>query len=616
MNSTSGLQPTSQSSPESDPQATPQATLKTVSELFASIDPLTLLQGAKNSTERVSHITHDSRLVTPGCIFVALSGEYFDGHRFFAEVVEKGAVALIGSRGLTDMVDDGMRIPDTIPYGMVPNPRVALAQLAASFYNFPSSSMTVIGVTGTDGKTTTANILESILVQATIEPDFPHGRVGVISTVAARMCGRESDTGFHVTTPDAPAVQRYLAEMQAAGCTYAIIESTSQGIAQHRVDAVDFDVAAVTNITHEHIDWHGSRAAYIDAKADLFRMLYRTDNPATDNKNYQEDQGGEQCNLPSRWAILNADDRGTPDYPGSYEALTAVLGQCAVTSDAVVQYLSYNVAQENGPEEKGTEENTPIDNANVWAEDVAYRPDKTTFVLKWSQGSERHANARRLEIRTSLLGDFNVQNILCAASVALALDVAPEAIREGIAGLGGVLGRMERIDCGQPFLAIVDFAHSPASLERALLTLRRLLTAQSQESARPARIIAVFGSAGLRDVEKRRLMGQVSGRLADFTIVTAEDPRTEDLADINCEIAQGLLDETDSDSFSVIPDRSEALQRAVQLANPGDVVAAFGKGHERSMCFGTTEYPWNEQEAMMQALRLAGYGQTDEGVKG
>lgn len=563
----------------------------TISQLFEYLRDAEITQHGVELSAPVHDVTHDSRLVQPGSIFVALSGEYFDGHRFFAEVVENGAVALVGSRSLADLNKEEISIPAGVPYAQVPNARHALAQLAAAFYGFPSRSMTVIGITGTDGKTTTANILESILVAATRSPDFPNGRVGVISTVAARMCGRESDTGFHVTTPDAPAVQRYLAEMLEAGCEFAIIESTSQGLAQSRVDAVDFDVAAVTNITHEHIDWHGSRAAYIDAKAELFRKLFRTDEEQLDDPARPPLEHNSPG--PHRFAILNADDRGTPDYPGSYEALTSVLTHMAKTSSADVQIHRY---QMNENEDTGAPE------AMAWAENIAYQPDRSRFSLCWQNGKEKQT----LPIESPLLGDFNVQNILCAASVALALGIEPTQIQRGVAALKGVLGRMERIDCGQPFLALVDFAHSPASLERALVTLRRLLSGQSEHGP-DGRIIAVFGSAGLRDVEKRRLMGRVSGRFADFTVITAEDPRTEDLDAINQEIAAGVLDETTADRYTIVADRAEAIAHAVQLAQPGDIVAAFGKGHERSMCFGTVEHPWNEQEAMRVALRLAGY---------
>jgi len=214
-----------------------------------------------------------------------------------------------------------------------------------------------------------------------------------------------------------------------------------------------------------------------------------------------------------------------------------------------------------------------------------------------------------MPMETRLIGEFNVSNVLCAAAAALGLGVPPEQVQEGVATLPSVLGRMQRMDCGQAFLAVVDFAHSPASLERALETLRPLVAEEG------GRLIAVFGCAGLRDRGKRRLMGQVSGRLADFTVITAEDPRTEDLGEISREIAAGVREAVENGAgeegepagstpyYMIVPDRAEAIRYGVEMARGGDVVASFGKGHERSMCYGETEYPWNEQEAMLNALR-------------
>jgi len=205
-------------------------------------------------------------------------------------------------------------------------------------------------------------------------------------------------------------------------------------------------------------------------------------------------------------------------------------------------------------------------------------------------------------VETPLIGDFNVYNTLAAITVALALGIDPALIQRGVANFQGVLGRMQRMDQGQSFLALVDFAHTPVSLERALLTLRPLVGQPGR--GRQGRLIAVFGSAGLRDRAKRRLMGQVSGRLADFTVITAEDPRTEDLAAINAEIAAGVREFASEHAFVIVPDRTQAIQWAIDLAEPGDVVAAFGKGHERSMCFGVTEHPWSDQQAMTDALQI------------
>ena len=544
-------------------------TQKTLAELVKHL-PATQ---SKLSNVAISSVTGHSRTVTKGTLFVAVVGGSFDGHRFIPAAIEQGAAAIIGTMARVDLA-----LPDDFPYVQVADSRRALAICAAALHDFPSRAMTVIGITGTDGKTTTSTILESILVAATRTAAFPSGRVGVITTVGARICGDEIDTGFHVTTPDAPAVQAFLAQMLAAGCRYAIVESTSHGLAQDRVAAVDFDVACVTNITHEHIDWHGSRGAYIAAKALLFRMLFHG-------------QSQQQ-----KFAVLNLDDTQNYAGEGSYAPLLAVLDE------------EQRRAREGVGARKRESEREPVDvrivqyrigsGANVQAANVRALPDRTHFDLSWGGGS--------VPIETQMIGDFNVQNILCAASVALALNISPDALQQGVAALAGVVGRMERIDAGQSFLAIVDFAHSPASLERALLTLRQLVGRAEadgmEQGGREPKLIAIFGSAGLRDVAKRRLMGQVSGRLADFTIITAEDPRTEDLAAINQEIAAGVSEYATDDAFTIVPDRTEAIRFAVQMARPGDVVVAFGKGHERTMCFGETEFPWSDQETMRSAL--------------
>jgi UDP-N-acetylmuramoyl-L-alanyl-D-glutamate--2,6-diaminopimelate ligase len=528
---------------------------------------------------QIRSITSDSRTVTPGTLFVAIQGYNVDGHSYISAALQKGAVAIVGTRPWADLVAAGIQLPsdmaDRVPYIVVANSRLALAQASAALYDFPSRDLVVIGVTGTDGKTTTSTLIESIANVAT-RGQKEHGKdqsgdVGVITTVAARIRGQESETGFHVTTPDATEVQRYLAAMRAAGCRYAIVESTSFGLDQERVAAVTFDVAAVTNITHEHLDIHGTREAYVQAKAKLFRALYARD--------------AQEGNKPhsARCAVLNGDD------DGSYGALCTALDEERARTHLDVPQRAYGV-RINWEEAQSALAAGVLD---VVATDVHYTPRETHFRLLWWGGD--------FEIATPLIGDFNVYNIACAATVALALGISPDAIQMGVAEMTGVSGRMERIEEGQAFLALVDFAHSPASLERALHTLRPLVGVSP--GGEPGRLIAVFGSAGLRDKTKRGLMGEISGRLADFSVVTAEDPRTENLELINEAIVEGIRQSGAGRRYAVIPDRTEAIQLAVDIAQPGDVVAAFGKGHELSMCFGTTEYPWSDQNAMRAALQ-------------
>lgn len=511
----------------------------------------------------VLHVTADSRTVLEGSVFVAIAGGTQDGHRYIPSAIDSGAVAVIGSLPVKELATVGIAPPVGVPYFVVDDTRYALAVASAALYGNPSREMTVIGVTGTDGKTTTCTLLESILVEATRSVHYPDGRVGVITTVGATILGEEQDTGLHVTTPDAPEVQKYLAKMREAGCLYAIIESTSHGLAQRRVAAVDYNVAAVTNITHEHLDYHGTREAYVQAKAMLFRSL----NAEVVDHHVK------------RFAVLNSDD------DGSYDALRHAMEEETASNGVQTPVYIYGIGQNAGR------------SVDVQAINIAYLPSMTIFDLVWK--------GEALSIETCLIGEFNVQNILCAATVALGLGIEPEAVQRGVKQMAGIIGRMERIDRGQSFLALVDFAHSPVSLERALHTLRPLV--ESDGLGNPGRLIAIFGCAGLRDHQKRRLMGSVSARLADYTVITAEDPRTENLADINSEIELGVLEHTTSEQYSIVPDRTDAIRHAVRIAKPGDVVVAFGKGHERSMCFGTTEFPWSDQDAMAQALEWVGY---------
>ena len=504
----------------------------------------------------VGSVAEDSREVGADTVFVAVEGLQQDGHRFIAQAVAAGAAAVVGSHPLSRLEELKWWPPAAgVPYVQVTDSREALAWLSAALYGFPSRGQTVIGVTGTDGKTTTCALLEAILSRS--------ADVGVVTTVGARIAGVEQETGLHVTTPDAPTVQAFLAQMRSAGCGYAVVESTSFGLDQKRVAAVAYDVAALTNITHEHLDIHGSFEAYQAAKFLLFRSLFHSE---------------RKPGVP-RIAVFNSDDSSCQPLRDMLAEEGASNGAAGVTS-----YI-YSVADTN---------------ADVYARQIEYLPEATRFELVWPGGS--------MKMETRLIGEFNVSNVLCAAAAALGLGIPPEQVQEGVASLPAVLGRMQRMDCGQAFLAVVDFAHSPASLERALETLRPLVAKDC------GRLIAIFGCAGLRDRGKRRLMGQVSGRLADFTVITAEDPRTEDPGEINREIATGVREVVENGAgeegepagsspyYAIVPDRAEAIRFGVEMASAGDVVASFGKGHERSMCYGETEYPWNEQEAMLTAL--------------
>jgi UDP-N-acetylmuramoyl-L-alanyl-D-glutamate--2,6-diaminopimelate ligase len=482
----------------------------------------------------------NSREVEPGVAFVARVRAGSDGHRYIEQALARGASLVVAQRPLTDL---NLSLPAGVGYLQVPDTAAALAWLAAAWHGFPSRQLTMIGITGTDGKTSTANILYEILQAAGI-------RAGLLSTVRAVVGATEEPLALHVTTPEAPVVQAYLRRMVDAGLTHCILESTSHGLAQHRVGAIAFDVAAVTNITHEHLDYHGSYEAYFAAKARLFQMLMA---------NWKGKAG---VAVGEKTAVLNRDDQ-------SYEPLAAI---------PAPRQLSYALRHP----------------ADITASHIYYAADATHFHL--------HLPATEpLPVASYLLGEFNVYNMLAAAAVAHGLGVSAQAIQTGLGQVQGINGRMERIDAGQSFLVVVDFAHTPNSLEKVIGVARAMMA-----GGKNGRVITVFGSAGKRDVAKRRMMAAASARHADLTILTAEDPRTESLADILAMMAEACKAEGghEGETFWRVADRGRAIYFALTLAQPDDIVLVCGKGHEQSMCFGTVEHPWDDRHATRTALTV------------
>ena len=483
----------------------------------------------------ITGISIDSRAVKPGHLFVAMKGGSVDGHDFIPKAIENGAVAVVGSREPSGL---------SVPYVRLENPRRALTWIAASFYEWPGRKLTVLGVTGTDGKTTTTNLIYQILLAARI-------KTGMISTVNAVIGNEILDTGFHVTTPDAHDVQRYLAKMVDAGLTHVILETTSHGWAQYRVDACEFDIGVVTNITHEHMDEHGSYENYRAAKARLFSSLEITS---------EKPQGNP------RLGVINRDDSKSFDFLNEF---------------IKVKKLNYGLSAD----------------ADVRAVDIVYSPSGIHFTAQSRDFS--------IPVTSKLVGAFNISNCLAALTASVyGLNLKPEIAAQGIAALEGIPGRMERIDMGQNFTAIVDFAHTPNALKVALEAAREMLVRKREGTGDRGRVIAVFGSAGLRDKAKRRMMAEISAELADLTVLTAEDPRTESLDDILEEMADGARSRggREGETFWRVPDRGEAIRFALRLAREGDILLSCGKGHEQSMCFGSREHLWDDRIAMRAAL--------------
>lgn len=498
-----------------------------LSNLLSNLPSYSVI-GDLDSSLEITQIATDSRRVRAGALFIAYQGRVVDAHRFVPAAARAGAVVALVEREV-----EGLSIPQII----VPDGREAWGWLAAAYEGHPSHQLRVVGVTGTDGKTTTMNLIAVVLDAL----ELPYG---MVTTIGARIGGCEVDTGEHVTTPDAPVVQRFLREMVAEGMQVALLETTSHALSQYRVTGVAYDVAVVTNITHEHLDEHGSLEAYRAAKRQLFEGL---------GASYRKPK------MP-KVAILNGDD-------WSYDYLRTI------PADRRLVYAIDNPA------------------AQLRAHDIHFEGNGTRFTVETPIGS--------LAIFSPMLGRFNVYNIMAALATGMALggnipDLGKRLIA-GIAGLKVVKGRMEAIDEGQNFLAIIDFAHTPVSLENALSTAREMTK---------GRVISVFGSAGLRDRAKRGMMGEISGRIADISVITAEDPRTERVEDICEEIAAGAEQagaRRDKD-YVIIHDRAAAIAYAASIAQTGDLVISCGKGHEPSMCYGTTEHPWSEHEAMRNAL--------------
>jgi UDP-N-acetylmuramoyl-L-alanyl-D-glutamate--2,6-diaminopimelate ligase len=503
----------------------------------------------------ISGIAYDSRAVRPGCLFVAIAGFHTDGHAFIRQAIERGAAAIVAER---DMGDAG-----AVPVVRVANTRTALAPIAATFYGHPGARMRVVGITGTDGKTTTTFLTSAVL-------EAGGHTTGLLGTVDFKVGARQWANDTRQSTPEAPEVQALLREMADAGCDYAVLEATSHALSArwNRLGGAQFDVALLTNVTHEHLDFHGSVEQYRRDKARLFEMLGEDQEPRTKNR---EPRGAQEV-LGSRFsvlkrrklAIVNADD---PNH-----------GMFLDAAPASAERLTYAV---NAP-------------ADVRAYDVVSTQDGLRFRVETPWGA--------VPLRLKLTGDFNVWNSLAALAVGLAEGVPLAACVAALEAIPGVRGRMERIEQGQPFTVLVDYAHTPGAFEKLMSIVRPLTDGQ---------LIAVFGSAGERDREKRAIQGQVAARFCDFLVLTDEDPRLEDRDAIIAAIARGAEagGKREGSGYARIPDRQAAIRAAMARARRGDIVLLLGKGHEGSIFYGDDKRPWDEAGAARAALGELGYGE-------
>ncbi len=481
-----------------------------------------LLRGVETSGVRgttgtpVEGISYDSRKVGRDYLFVAVRGEHADGHDYIGAAVAQGAAAVVCER------EPAGAVPQGVSLVRVGDSRKALAAIANNYYGRPSESLCVIGVTGTNGKTTTTYLLKSIL-------EAWGKKTGLVGTIRS-MIGREVFEAEH-TTPEAPEFQQLLRRMHEAGCTHVVSEVSSHALAQRRVDGTVFRAGVFTNLTRDHLDYHRTMEDYFLAKERFFAELL------------------------SGPAVVNYDD-------GYGRRLLSDIGGLQETQ----RTLSYGL--ETG--------------ADMIASEIQDSFDGLRFTIV-SEGAG-------YAVRSSLVGLPNVYNILSAAGAAIVLGVPWTDILRGIGEAGPVTGRFEKVDAGQKFLAIVDYAHTEDALERLIYTARGLTE---------GKVITVFGCGGDRDRGKRPRMGAVATKLSDLVVITSDNPRSEDPAQIIGAVEAGAVRK----NYLVEPDRREAIRRAVLLAGDGDVVLVAGKGHEDCQIIGGKSFHFSDREVLAEAIR-------------
>lgn len=492
-------------------------------------------------TEIVTSVTADSRTVRSGALFVAIPGNLADGHDFVALAARSGAVAAIVERPIS-----GVPLVQLV----VDRSRAALAGAAGWWYGDPSQELGIVGVTGTDGKTTT-----SVLAAAAL--DAAGHRAGLVGTVELRVGGEAEPTREHQTTPEAPELERLLRAMADGGDAAAVIETTSHGLALERVAGIAYDAAVFTNLSHEHLDLHGSFEAYRAAKLSLFERLAER-HPA-------KTAAAAGLAWP-RLAVINRDDASADLF-------------VAVSREAGATVVTYGA-------EPG---------ADIRADRIEEDARRLSVAYDAPSGPAR--------LRLRLAGRFNVHNALAVVALGEGLGLDPAAVRAGIEGVSGIPGRMERIERGQPFTVIVDYAHTPAALETVLDLLAPVAAAGG------GGLIVVFGSAGERDRAKRSMMGRIAGDRCRLVVVTDEDPRGEDRMAILEAIGRGAeaAGRRRDRDLLLIADRRSAIEAALERARPGDVVLLAGKGHEPSIIGPDGPQPWHEREAVEAALSALGF---------
>jgi UDP-N-acetylmuramoyl-L-alanyl-D-glutamate--2,6-diaminopimelate ligase len=489
-----------------------------------------LLQGAEVLSQSgnpvVSGVEYDSRRVRPGTAFVAMKGETSDGNRFIDQAIAVGAVAIV--------TDSASEVPRPgIAWAQVVHGRRALARLSANIYKRPAERIANTGITGTNGKSTTAFLIESVLRAA--------GRkTALVGTIEYHVPGKILPAPH--TTPEPLELNRLLSEGLGLGVTEAVMEVSSHALEQQRVYGIPFDVAVFTNLTRDHLDYHGTMEKYFRAKRVLF----------------------EGCGTePPRAAVLNIDD----EYGRE-------LSKVSKKKSAVV--FSYGLAS-----------------GDFHAESVEITPRGTRFQMTSPSG--------KIDMWSPLIGNVNVYNVLAASAAGYARDCSPQAIAKGIFELASVPGRFERVECGQPFTVVVDYAHTDDAL-RNLTALARDFVARA---GLKGKVITLVGCGGDRDRAKRPLMGEAAGKGSDFVVLTSDNPRSEDPLAIMNDALVGI--QKSGAKYAMEPDRRKAIGFALQLATPGDIVLLAGKGHEKVQATKSGSIPFDDVEVAREAMKALGY---------
>jgi UDP-N-acetylmuramoyl-L-alanyl-D-glutamate--2,6-diaminopimelate ligase len=465
----------------------------------------------------IAGVSADSRRVEPGDCFVAVPGFRQDARTFVRDAVERGAVLV---------VTEGTALDAAVAQVLVPSARLALARLADAYHDHPSRHLTMVGITGTNGKTTSSYLVDALLRAR-------GDRTGVIGTIGYLVADERHEASQ--TTPEAPEIQSMLARMVAAGVRGVAMEVSSHALVLSRVEGVEFDVAIFTNLTQDHLDFHGTVEAYGRAKRRLFELL-------------------ERSAKPRRVAVVNADD---PAGTGMVRGLR-------------LEVLTYGVRA---------------------AADVRAREPRSTI-----EGIRMTVETPRgpLHLASPLVGGHNVENLLGAVACGLALDLSLDVIARALSGVGTVPGRFEQVKAGQPFLVVVDYAHTPDALERVLTTARALTR---------GRLGVVFGCGGDRDRGKRPLMGEIAARLADRAWITSDNPRSERPEAIIDEVMAGARRvPAGAERCATLPDRQDAIRSALGWARRDDTVVIAGKGHETYQIVGSQVLPFADGDVARRVL--------------